>query len=136
MINAGLIKIQHVAKFVEDVFGPQQSFEIKGSDEVIRSEGRRTEDATTAKTFLEQRANEIIFTVNFQDLDGAEAPQGLPAVFANPDYPKVLRNRYRELNRTEIKYWKVDYHYSHVAEAGSSRHQVAFHFTVAYGGEC
>ena len=136
MINTGLLKIQHVMKFIEDVFGRQQSFEVRGGDEVIRSEGRRLEDVTTTRTFLEQRANEIIFTVNFRDIDGVVASQGLPAVFANPDYPKVLRNRYRELNRTEIKYWKIDYHYSHVTEAGSSRHQVAFHFTVAYGGEC
>jgi hypothetical protein len=136
MINTGLAKIKHVMKFIEDVFGRQQSFEVLGSDEVIRNEGRRSEDVTTTKTFLEQRANEIVFTVNFRNLDGSEPAQGLPAVFANPDYPKVLRNRYRELNRAEIKYWKIDYNYGLLAEAGSIRHQVTFRFTVAYGGEC
>lgn len=136
MINTGLVKIQHVMKFIEDVFGCQQSFEIRSSDEVIRNEGRRLEDVTSARTFLEQRANEIIFTVNFRDLDGSDPFQGLPAVFTNPDYPKMLRNRYRELNRTEIKYWKIDYNYALITEAERSRHQVAFHFTVSYGGEC
>jgi hypothetical protein len=135
MINTGLAKIQHVVKFIEDVFGRQQSFEVRGSDEVIRNEGRRMEDVTSTRTFLEQRANEIIFTVNFQDLDGADASQGLPAVFTNPDYPKVLRNRYRELNRTEIQYWKIDYNYALIAEEGSNRYQVTFLFTVDYGGE-
>ena len=123
-------------KFIEDVFGRQQSFEVLGSDEVIRNEGRRLEDVTATRTFLEQRANEIVFTVNFRDLDGPDPSQGLPAVFTNPDYPKVLRNRYRELNRTEIKYWKIDYNYALIAEAGRNRHQVTFHFTVSYGGEC
>jgi hypothetical protein len=136
MINTGLAKIQHVMKFIEDVFGRQQSFEVLGSDEVIRNEGRRLEDVTSTRTFLEQRANEIVFTVNFRDIDGPDPSQGLPAVFTNPDYPKVLRNRYRELNRTEIKYWKIDYNYALIAEAGKSRHQIAFHFTVSYGGEC
>jgi hypothetical protein len=136
MINTGLARIQHVMKFIEDVFGRQQSFEVLGSDEVIRNEGRRLEDVTSTRTFLEQRANEIVFTVNIRDLDGPDPSQGLPAVFTNPDYPKVLRNRYRELNRTEIKYWKIDYNYALIAEAGRKRHQVAFHFTVSYGGEC
>jgi len=136
VINTGLAKIKHVMKFIEDVFGHKQSFEVLGSDEVIRNEGRRLEDVTTTRTFLEQRANEIVFTVNFRNLDGSDPAHGLPAVFANPDYPKVLRNRYRELNRREILYWKIDYNYAFIAEAGSNRHQVAFHFSVAYGGEC
>jgi hypothetical protein len=136
MINTGLAKIQHVMKFIEDVFGHQQSFEVLGSDEVIRNEGRRSEDVASTRTFLEQRANEIVFTVNFRNLDGSAPSQGLPAVFSNPDYPKVLRNRYRELNRVELKYWKIDYSYALIAEAGSIRHQVTFRFTVSYGGEC
>ena len=135
MINTGLAKIEHVIKFVEDIFGCQQAFEVRGSDEVIRNEGRRLEDVTTTRTFLEQRATEIVFTVKFQDLDGADAFQGLPAVFANTDYPKVLRNRYRELNRTEIQYWKIDYSYALIADEGNSRHHFTFDFTVAYGGE-
>lgn len=135
MINTGLAKIEHVIKFVEDVFGRQQSFEVRGSDEVIRNEGRRMEDVVSTRTFLEQRATEIVFTVNFPDIEGADAFQGLPAVFTNTDYPKVLRNRYRELNRTEIQYWKIDYNYALIAAEGNNRHRVTFHFTVAYGGE-
>jgi len=135
MINTGLInKIQHVAKFIEDVYGPQQSFELKGGDEVIRSEGRRSEDVTTARTFLEQKANQIVFAVNIRDLDGDDMSQGLPTVFTNPDYPKVLRNRYRELNRTEIKHWKIDYHYFRNAGAEGKGSEIAFNFTVVYGG--
>jgi len=126
--------IQHVTKFIEDVYGPQQSFELKGGDEVIRSEGRRSEDVTTARTFLEQKANQIVFAVNIRDLGSDDMSQGLPIVFTNPEYPKVLRNRYRELNRTEIKHWKIDYHYLRNKGAEGKRSEIAFNFTVVYGG--
>ncbi len=135
MNKSSFMRINEVIRFMEAVFGEKQSFEIEAGDELIRSEGRRAEDMVAARTFLEQRSSEVVFSVTFTDSAGSEAAQCLPEVFSNPDYVRVLRNKYRELNRTEIQYWKIDYRFSRIAEANETRHNVVFRFTVGYGSE-
>ncbi|MCG6536539.1 MAG: hypothetical protein L7F78_17995 [Syntrophales bacterium LBB04] len=135
MHRSGFLRIQHVIKFIEEVFGDNLSFEIEGADEVIRNEGRRTEDMSSTRTFLEQRCSNIAFNITFCDDTPSDGAKSLPEVFTNPDFPKILRNRYREINRTEIQYWKIDYSFSRLVEAEGNRHQVSFRFTVGYGRE-
>jgi hypothetical protein len=135
MNRSGFFNIQHVTKFIEEVFGENLSFEIEGADEVIRNEGRRMEDITSTRTFLEQRCSNIVFSIAFCDDAPSEGLKTMPEIFSNPDYPKVLRNRYREINRTEIQYWKIDYNFSRLVEAEGNRHQIAFRFTVGYSEE-
>ncbi len=129
------LRMQDAVKFIEALFGRQQPFEIRCGDEIIRNEGRRADDLVVTRTFLEQRTTDICFTITFQDSEAADRIKCLPDIFKNPDYPKVLRNRYRELNRTEIKHWKIDCRFSRLGEGEGSRHQVSFDFTVSYGGE-
>jgi hypothetical protein len=136
MNKSGFFKIQDVIKFIEDVFGNRQSFEIEGGDAVVRNEGRRQEDMMAVKTFLDHNSSDIVFSVTLCDEAGSDTSKALPEVFSNPDYLKVLRNKYREINRTEIQTWRIDYHFSHLAEdSGSSSQQIVFRFTVHYGGE-
>lgn len=130
-----ILRIKDVIIFVEDVFGRGQLFEIHCGDEIIRSEGRRADDVTASRTFLEQRTTEIYFSVTCGGATAGGLFESLPAVFANPDYPKVLRHRYRELNRTEIKFWKIDCRLGPVPEEGEGGQQITFEFTVDYGDE-
>lgn len=135
MIKSGFLKIQDVIKFIEDVFGDRQSFEIEGGDAIVRSEGRRAGDIVSVRTFLEQKSSDIVFSVTIYDDATSDAVKKLPEVFNNPDYLKVLRNRYRELNRTEIQLWKIEFLFSRLVEAeNSGRHKIVFRFTVNYGG--
>lgn len=128
--------IQDVVKFINDVFGERQSFEIEGGDAIIRNEGRRAEDVVTVRTFLEQKSSDIVFSVTICDDASSAAVKKLPDVFENPDYLKVLRNRFRELNRTEIQLWKIEFLFSRLAEAeNNDSHKIVFRFTVNYGGE-
>ena len=131
MNRTAFFKTQDVIRFIEAVFGDQQSFEIEGGDAILRSEGRRTEDQVTARTFLEQTCSDIVFSVTFED-DAASGAKNLPDVFANPDYPKVLRNRYREVNRTEILNWQIDYRYARIVKAPGAINRITFRFTVGY----
>jgi hypothetical protein len=130
-----LLLIKDVVKFIEDVFGSGQFFEIHCGDEIMRSEGRRADDVTGSRTFLEQKTTGISFSVTCCFDSAVEGLAGLPAVFTNPDYPKVLRHRYRELNRTEIKFWKIDCRLAQLPEGGEGRQEVTFDFTVDYGTE-
>ena len=135
MNKSSLLKIHDVVKFVEDVFGKRQSLEIEGWDAIIRNEGRRAEDVVSVRTFLEPSSSDIVFAVTIFD-DVSDSFQKLPEVFSNPDYLKVLRNRYRELNRTEISYWKIDYFFSRLVDGPEKdRHKITFRFTVRYGNE-
>ncbi|HLA28025.1 MAG TPA: hypothetical protein VJZ49_09025 [Syntrophales bacterium] len=135
MNKSSLLKIHDVVKFVEDVFGKRQSLEIEGWDAIIRNEGRRAEDVVSVRTFLEPSSSDIVFAVTIFD-DVSDSFKKLPEVFSNPDYLKVLRNRYRELNRTEISYWKIDYFFSRLMEGSEKgRHKITFRFTVRYGNE-
>ena len=135
MKKGSFLKIQDVIKFIEDIFGAGQSFEIEGGDVVVRSEGRRQEDMISTRTFLDHHSSDLIFSVTLCDKAGSDASKTLPEVFSNSDYLKVLRNRYREINRTEIQSWRIDYHLSRLVEdSGGSSHQTTFRFTVRYGG--
>ena len=135
MNKSSFFRIHDVVRFVEDVFGESQSLEIEGGDTIMRSEGRRAEDVISVRTFLESSSSDIVFSVTFFD-DVSDAFQKLPEVFGNPDYLKVLRNRYRELNRTEISYWKIDYFFSRLVDGPEKgRHKITFRFTVRYGNE-
>ncbi len=131
MNRTAFFKTQDVIRFIEAVFGDKQSFEIEGSDAILRSEGRRAEDQVTARTFLEQKSSDIVFSVTFED-DAASTANNLPDVFANPDYPKVLRNKYRELNRTEISNWQIDFRYARIVKAPGAINRITFRFTVGY----
>ena len=133
MNRTAFFKTQDVIRFIEAVFGDQQSFEIEGGDVIMRSEGRRAEDQVTTRSFLEQKCSDIVFSVTFDD--AADTATNLPDVFANPDYPKVLRNRYREINRTEILNWQIDYRYSRMVKASGAINHITFRFTVGYSGE-
>ncbi len=135
MNKSSFLRIGEVVRFIETVFGDKQSFEIGGGDELIRSEGRRAEDMATARTFLEQKSSNITFSITFRDDDHSGMASSLPDVFSNPDYARVLRNKYRELNRTEIQYWKIDFLFTRTVHGNKSDHQVVFRFTVGYGGE-
>lgn len=136
MVNKNaILRIREVIKFIEDVFGRGQLFEIHCGDEIVRSEGRRADDMTVSRTFLEQRTTEISFAVTCCYDVAAEGIDDLPAVFANHDYPKILRHKYRELNRTEIKLWKIDCRLGQVPEAGEGRQEITFEFTVDYASE-
>ena len=134
MNKSGLLKIQDVIRFIEDVFGNRQSFEIEGGDAVVRNEGRRHEDVVSTRTFLDHKSSDLVFSVTLYDEVGPDASKALPEVFRNPDYLKVLRNRYREINRTEIQLWQIDYHFSRLVEDSGSSHQITLRFTVSYGG--
>ena len=135
MNKSGFLRIHDVVRFVDDVFGKRQSLEIEGGDAIMRNEGRRAEDVVSVRTFLEPSSSDIVFAVTFFD-DVSDSFQKLPEVFSNPDYLKVLRNRYRELNRTEISYWKIDYFFSRLMEGSEKgRHKITFRFTVRYGNE-
>lgn len=136
MDKSSFLKIQDVVRFIEDVFGDRQSFEIEGGDAVVRNEGRRQEDMVSVRTFLDHKSSDLVFSVTLYDETGSDASKTLPEVFSNSDYLKVLRNRYREINRTEIQFWRIDYHFSRLAEdSGGSSHQIVLRFTVRYGGE-
>ena len=136
MNKSGFFKIQDVIKFIEDVFGNRQSFEIEGGDAVVRNEGRRQEDMMAVRTFLDHDSSDLVFSVTLYDETGSDTSKALPEVFSNPDYLKVLRNKYREINRTEIQSWRIDYHFSRLAEdSGGSSQQIVSRFTVRYGGE-
>ena len=130
-----ILRIKDVVRFIEDVFGRGQLFVINCGDEIIRSEGRRVDDMTASRVFLEQKTTEIVFAVTCCYDVAAGGMECLPSVFANPDYPKVLRHRYRELNRTEIKFWKIDCRLGQIPEDGEGRQEVTFEFTVDYGKE-
>ena len=133
MNKSSFFRIHDVVRFVEDVFGERQSLEIEGGDAIMRNEGRRAEDVVSVRSFLESCSSDIVFSVTFFD-DVSDAFQKLPEVFGNPDYLKVLRNRYRELNRTEIPYWKIDYFYSRLVDGPEKeRRKITFRFTVRYG---
>ena len=134
MNRTAFFKTQDVIRFIEAVFGDQQSFEIEGGDVILRSEGRRAADLVSTRTFLEQKCSNIVFSITFDD-DAADTAKNLPDVFANPDYPKVLRNRYREINRTEILHWQIEYHYERIVKAPDVRNRITFRFTVGYSGE-
>ncbi len=135
MNKSSFIKIQDVIKFIEDVFGKGQSFEIEGGDSVVRNEGRRQEDMVSLRTFLDHKSSDIVFSITFCDEAGADAQKHLPDIFSNPDYCKVLRNKYREINRTEIQLWQIDYNFSHRMDGSAGRNSVTFRFTVRYGSE-
>ncbi len=135
MNKNSFLRTQHVIKFIEEVFGDQISFEIEGADEVIRNEGRRMEDTMTMRTFLEQKSSNLLFRITFCDAAAPNGAKCLPDIFTNPDFPKVLRNKYREINRTEIQYWKIDFNFSRLVEGTGYQHQVTFTFTVGYGDE-
>ena len=135
MNKSGFLRIHDVVRFVDDVFGKRQSLEIEGGDAIMRNEGRRAEDVVSVRTFLEPSSSDIVFAVTFFD-DVSDSFQKLPEVFSNPDYLKVLRNRYRELNRTEISYWEIDYFFSRLVDGSDKgRHKITFRFTVRYGNE-
>jgi hypothetical protein len=136
MDKSSFLKIQDVIRFIEDVFGDRQSFEIEGGDAIVRSEGRRAGDIVSVRTFLEQKCSDIVFSVTICDDATDAAVKKLPEVFNNPDYLKVLRNRYREINRTELQLWKIEFLFSRLVEAeNSGRHKTVFRFTVNYLGE-
>ncbi len=135
MNKSSFMRINEVIRFIEAAFGENQSFEIESGDELIRSEGRRAEDMVATRTFLEQKSSVIVFSVTFSDREGSKTAKCLPEVFSNPDYVRVLRNKYRELNRSEIQYWKIDYRFIRVADAKEHSHKVVFRFTVGYGSE-
>lgn len=136
MIKSGFLKIQDVIKFIEDVFGDRQSFEIEVGDAIIRNEGRRAEDVVSVRTFLEQKSSDVVFRVTICDNTDSGVGRKFPEVFNNPDYLKVLRNKYRELNRTEIQSWKIDFLFSRPVEgSGSGKHKIILRFTVNYGEE-
>lgn len=135
MEKSSFFKIQDVIRFIEDIFGDRQSFEIEGGDNIIRSEGRRHEDMISAKTFLDHKSSDLVFSVTLYDEAGSDAPKTLPDVFSNPDYLKVLRNRYREINRTEIQFWQINFHFSRLGGDSGNSHQIIFRFTVRYGNE-
>lgn len=97
-----------VVNFVKDIFGEGPIIEIEGGDSITRNEGRRMEDIAAARSFLEYKSQDLLFRVIYETQDG-EVRVRLPAVFNNPDYVKVLRNRFRELNRVEIQYWQIDF---------------------------
>ncbi|HLA05504.1 MAG TPA: hypothetical protein VJZ16_05945 [Syntrophales bacterium] len=135
MNKSSFLKIYDVVRFVEDVFGERQPLEIEGGDSVMRNEGRRAEEVVSVRTFLESNSSDVLFSVTFFD-DVSDAFQKLPEVFGNTDYFKVLRNRYRELKRTEISYWKIDYFYSRLVDGPEKGgHKITFSFTVRYGNE-
>ena len=135
MNKSSFLRIHDVVRFIKDVFGERQSLEIEGGDAIMRNEGRRAEDVVSVRTFLEPSSSDIVFSVTLFD-DVSDSFQKLPEVFSNPDYLKVLRNRYRELNRTEISYWKIDYFFSRLVDSSEKgRHKITFRFTVRYGNE-
>ena len=134
MYKGSFLIIQDAIRFIEDVFGEKQSFEIESGDAITRNEGRRQGDVTSANTFLEHSGSEFVFSVTLDDEGGFDASSVMPEVFSNPDYCKVLRNRYRELNRTEIQLWRIDYHFSRKVESSVISHRVTFRFTVRYCG--
>jgi len=135
MNKGSFLKIHDVVRFIEDVFGSKQSFEIESGDAILRNDGRREEDSVTKSTFLEYDSSDLVFSVTIYDDAGFDTTQILPPVFNSPDYCKALRNRYREVNRTEIKYWHVDYQFSRLVEPSGHKHKMTFRFTVRYCGE-
>jgi hypothetical protein len=135
MNKSSFLKIQDVIRFMEDVFGDGQSFEIESGDAIVRNEGRRQEDVMSTRTFLEHNSSDLIFSVTLNGEAGFDTSKALPEFFSNPDYCKILRNKYREINRTEIQLWQIDYRFSRQVEDSGISHQITFRFTVRYSGE-
>lgn len=134
MRNNAYLQIMDALKFVDEVFGPEQAVEILCGDKIVRSEGRRAEDVMSTRTFLDVSTTELRFTVTCEEGKSAGARKEIQDLFANPDYPKVLRNRYRELNRREIKFWKMDCHFRR-SGGGQKDNDFIIEFTVSYGDE-
>lgn len=130
MKKTGLLMIPEVVNFVREVFGAEQTLEIESGDTIIRNEGRRVEDIAASRSFLEYKSSAIVFRVILDEEEG-EVRKRLPPVFSNPDYVKVLRNKFREINRVEIQYWQLDFLFKKRGE----KEGITFVFTVRCGSD-
>jgi hypothetical protein len=126
------VKIQDIKRFVDTVFGEKLSFSVDSSETIQKNISRRVEDRAILKSYLASKSSDLIFTVFLSEKETEPEAKYLPDIFGKPDYSKLLRDKFREINKVDIEYWNIEYTFILSREAEANICEINLKFTIRY----
>lgn len=126
------VKIQDIKRFVDIVFGEKMSFSVESSETIEKNISRRTEDRALLKSYLASKSGDLTFTVYLSEKETAGTAKFLSDIFGKPDYSRILREKFKEINKVDVECWNIEYIFARANESDSNMHEIKLKFTVRY----
>jgi hypothetical protein len=126
------VKIQDVKRFVDAVFGEKAPFSVESSESIEKNISRRVEDRSVLKSYIAAKSSDMTFWISISEKDGEDVSRYLPEIFGKPDYSKLLRDKFREINKVDVELWNIEFNFIRSIESESIIHEIKIKFTVRY----